>query len=507
MSDTKHVPDIMEVITDLSNDEVRTPPRVANQVLDLLPDEVWTNSTYRWLDPGTKSGVFLREATKRLMVGLKSEFPDEQERLEHILQNQMFGLAVTELSGLMARRALYCSKDASSQESIVKMQKPEGHIWQRYVSHPFRESRCPECGANQSDFGSITKENHAYALIHKNGREALENEFDMKFDVIVGNPPYQMNDEGGHRPVPIYNKFVEQVIALNPRYISMITPSRWMAGGLGLNEYRSKMLSDKRIRALVDFPVASELFPGVEIKGGVSYFLWCRDEPGLAKVTLIRGLSVVEPVERDLAEYDVFVRDARALPILHKVEKVGGSSFSEIVASVRPFGDQLRSNFKKYTKERTSDTQLSLYMNEGTKRFVNYVDADFVTNNQEISRSWKVFLPVAGSDGGQKLPDMVFGKGIVAAPGSVCTETYLAIGNLDSQQEAESLLSYLQTKFARFVVSLRKPGQHSVPSTFKWLPIQPWNQIWDDEQLYKKYNISEEEQRFISEMVKEMPSS
>jgi len=287
----------------------------------------------------------------------------------------------------------------------------------------------------------------------------------------------------------------------------MITPSRWMAGGLGLSDFRSRMLNNKNIRVLVDFPVASELFGGVEIKGGVSYFLWDRDNAGDCEVTLRRLDSVVGPDARDLGEFDVLVRDSRALPMLRRVLAKKETSFTELVASVRPFGDKLRSNFRDFkTKSTGAKTELKLYMNEGTTRHERWVNESHVSNNFALSRAWKVFVPKAGSDGGQRLPDVVLGRSLIAGPASVCTETYLAIGPFKTKFAAESAQSYLNTRFARFLISLRKPGQDNIPSTFMWLPQQTWDRTWTDAELYKKYSITKEEQVYIESMVKEMPA-
>jgi site-specific DNA-methyltransferase (adenine-specific) len=506
MIQVEHVvnqPDILEVISDLSNDEVFTPPKLANKVLDLLPSEVWTNPELRFLDPATKTGVFLREITKRLMVGLQQHFPDEKQRLDHILTHMVWGIAITELTSLMARRTLYCSKDASIEHSIVKFPNASGNIWFKSIEHSFLKGRCSQCNAPR-EIEREGRDNYAYGFIHANGRKLIEGEGQMKFDVIVGNPPYQMDDAGGHRPVPLYNKFVEQAIALNPAYIAMITPSRWTAGGLGLNDYRARMLADDRIRAFVDYPVASELFPGVEIKGGVSYFLWDRDNRGKCKMTLVRGENAYGPVERAFGEYDVLVRDSRALPILHKVLGHKDKSFSDLVASVRPFGDELRSNFKKFARERKTAEQYKLYMNEGLTRQVFYVDREYVKNNTHLVDSWKVLLPTAGSDGGQRLPDVVLGKPLIAEPGSVCTETYLAIGPFASENEANNAATFLKSRFARFLISLRKPAQHNVPSTFNWVPQQDWTKPISDSELFKKYGITPDEQVYLQEMIKEM---
>ena len=498
-------PDILEVLANLSSDAVFTPPKVVNAVLDLLPAEVWADPALRWLDPGAKTGVFPREITKRLMAGLSDAIPDEEARLHHILIEMVFAIATEEITGMMTRRSLYCSKDASGEFSVVRGANPDGNVWQRHVDHEFDEGgRCVECGGSRDQLEVKGRDNKAYGFIHAAGRSKIEMEMSMKFDVIVGNPPYQMDDEGGHRPVPIYHKFVEQAIALNPAYIAMITPSRWMAGGLGLSEYRSKMLADKRIRVLVDYPVAAELFPGVEVKGGVSYFLWDRDNRGSCRMTTIRGHERYGPNDRVLGEFDILVRDSRALPILERVMKKKEDSFSSLVASVRPFGDQLRSNFKQFETLKRSKTQYKLYMNEGLRRRAYWVDRSFVKNNLEMVSAWKVLLPKAGSDGGQKLPDVVLGKPLLAEPGSVCTETYLAIGPFASKDEAESAMQYLATRFARFLISLRKPGQDNIPSTFLWVPQQTWDRTWTDAELYKKYGITGEEQAYIETMIKEM---
>lgn len=351
MSRGERLPDIMEVISDLSNDEVRTPPKVANQVLNLLPSEVWENPDYRWLDPGAKSGVFLREATKRLMLGLAHQFPDEKKRLVHILTKQMFGMGITQLSAMMSRRALYCSKDASGPESIVTMRTPQGNLWQERVSHPFKNGRCTECGAGQDQFGKLLGENHAYGFIHENGRNAIAKEWEMKFDVIVGNPPYQIDaDEAGQNINPLYDQFIQLAIDMNPRYITMVVPSRWMAGGKGLEGFRKEMLQSRQIARIVDFPHARELFPNVEIKGGVNYFLWDRAHEGSCQFESVRGGESSGSQARDLSEFDVFVRDAKALPILRRVVELNKANrwLAEVISTRDPFGPGLSSNLRAF---------------------------------------------------------------------------------------------------------------------------------------------------------------
>ena len=494
-------PDILEVISDLSSDEVFTPPRVVTQVLDLLPAEVWSNASLRWLDSGCKTGVFLREITRRLMSGLADEIPDDQERLQHILENQVFGIAITELTSMMSRRTLYCSKDAASDHSVVQMPTSDGNIWFERVDHTYVNGKCRECSASKTQMERDNRDNYAYAFIHEAGRVAVWKDLGMKFDVIVGNPPYQMDSDGSNRTIPIYNLFVEEAKKLNPAYISMIIPSRWMATGLGLRDFRSAMLSDTRIRHIVDFPNAAEVFPGVEIKAGVCYFVWDRDSPGACDITVKRDSDSHGPVSRDLGEFDILVRDSRSLQILHKVLHHQPTSLTEILAVDKEFG--MTSNFSGYSMTENAES-IAIYANKGTRRVQGWIKRDHVTKSKHLIGKWKVLIPKAGSDGGQRLPDVVLGKPLVAAPPSVCTQTYLFI-YVDSEDQALSVESYLKTRFVRFLVSLRKISQDATRSTYTWVPQQTWDRTWTDEELYRKYGITEDEQAYIESMVKEMP--
>ncbi len=507
LAQTTTQPDILEVIGDLSSDEVFTPPRVANAVLDLLPDEVWSDPNLRWLDPGAKTGVFLREVTRRLMDGLADTITDEQERLEHILHNMVFGAAVTELTALMSRRTLYCSKDATGPHSATPMPSEDGNVWFARVEHPYdKNGRCPECSASKEQMERANSENHAYGFIHAAGREAIEKEFEMKFDVVIGNPPYQMTGGGGGtNDTPLYNLFVEQAKALNPRYISMIIPSRWMAGGRGLDDFRAEMLGDKRLRTIVDYPNSAELFPTVDIKSGICYFVWDRDNTGDCEVTLVRDQKVHGPHPRTLDEYDIFIRDARALDILKKVQAKGEASFEDMLTGDTPFG--LASNYSGYKKgAKPTNGEILIYASTSGKRHEGAMRRDLVTKNTHLIDGWKVLLPKAGpgNSGGHVLPDMVLGRPLVAVPRSVCTQTYIVAGPLESKAAAESVEAYLKTRFLRFLVALRKISQDALRSVYRWVPQQEWDRAWTDEELYAKYGITEEEQAYIAVMVREM---
>ena len=506
MTTTPARADILEVISNLSSDEVFTPPLVANAVLDLLPEEVWSDKTLRWLDPGTKTGIFLREITRRLMAGLESEIPDENERREHILKKMVFGIAITELTSLMARRSVYCSKDPDGDRSIVKMPTNSGNIWFGRVEHSFNAAgKCEECGASKDQLErGDDRENYAYGFIHKDGRDKIKEVMDMRFDVIVGNPPYQMDGGGGGtNATPLYNLFVDQAKALHPRLIAMITPSRWMAGGRGLEEFRSSMLSDRRISHITDYPDAGELFPGVEIKGGVSYFLWSRAMDDDCTVTQVRGGTRSEPAQRKLDEFDVFVRDSRALGILRSVLARSEEFVDQIVSGDTPFG--LATNFDGFHKGRGRSGETKLHLVRSGARIEGWVARSQVTKNTHLVDTWKVLLPEAGSDGGKQLPDVVLGRPLVASPNSACTQTFLVAGPFGNADQAASFQSYVHTRFFRFLVSLRKISQHALRSTYAWVPQQSWTCEYTDDELYERYGISEDEQAYIAEMVKEMP--
>lgn len=500
--------DILEVIADLSNDAVFTPPRVANAVLDLLPEHVWSNPDLRWLDPGSKTGVFLREIARRLMIGLADVIEDENERLEHILRNQVFGIATETITALISRRTLYCSKTADGPQSVVQMPTRAGNVWYERIEHSYAKGRCSHCSASQEKMEVDPVDNHAYALIHPEGRHAIRQEIDMKFDVIVGNPPYHMaGGGGGSNDTPLYDLFVEQAMELNPRYISMVMQSRWMAGGRGLDSFRKLMLQDRRVRALIDYENAKDLFPSVGIHGGVCYFLWDRDHEGLCSTTYHRNGVTVGPELRQLDEFDVLVRDPRALAIVRKVLSHNEPAFSDLVSGDTPFG--LATNFRDYNQGADPEAgQVRLYANVGTKRVTGSLSRDEVRKNTHLIDEWKLLLPVAGSGRERERSgvDLVLGPRVLAEPGSVCTQTYLAAGPFESEPAASSAESYLRTRFARFLVSLRKPAQHVFRGMYGWAPQQTWDREWTDDELYAKYDITEAEQAYIAELIREMPA-
>jgi site-specific DNA-methyltransferase (adenine-specific) len=323
----------------------------------------------------------------------------------------------------------------------------------------------------------------------------------MKFDVIISNPPYQMGSDGGTRDIPIYNKFVDQAKKLNPRFLSMIIPSRWMASGLGLSEFRHSMLADRRIRKLVDYERMDAVFPGVDFEGGVCFFLWDRDNEGDCDVTTISGDEVIGPVARNLNEYDVFVRDIRALKILQKVLKAGEPSITEILSADKEFG--WTSNFDGFHKKQ-GPNDVALHYNRKGKRLIGGINRKDVGKSPHLIDTWKVMIPKAYGERGTR-PATVLGPSLIAESPSVCTQTYLFF-YVGSERKAKSLNSYLRTRFFRFLVSLRKITQDATRSTYTWVPQQSWDRTWTDEALFMKYGLTKEDIAFIESMVRPMSS-
>ena len=457
-------PDVLTCLANLSNDEVFTPPQVVNRMLDMLPAELFQSKETKFLDPVSKSGVFLREIAKRLMDGLKAEIPDDRERADHIFTQQIFGIAITELTALTSRRSVYCSKYANGQYSICrKFKSEEGNLRFRAIEHKFENGKCKYCGASESVFGKKYRkdlESHAYEFIHTDKPEKLFGK--MKFDVIIGNPPYQMDIgvEKSDYAIPLYHKFIQQAKKLNPRFLSMIIPARWYAGGRGLDAFRAEMLNDDRIRVIHDFPDSSDCFSGVNIRGGVCYFLWNRDSKGLCEITTHKGQEIIGPVIRPLLEEgnDTFVRYNQAISIIKKVFKSQESSFASLVSSQTPFG--IVSSYKGLShKSNNSDLRLYKSGHEMEHRGQTaYAPLKMIIRGKDLINCHKVYLGEASSAVGA-FPHAILTQPFYGEPGSVCTQSYLVIGPFESKVECDNVISYIKTKLFRFMVLQRKNTQ------------------------------------------------
>ncbi|HET7588867.1 MAG TPA: Eco57I restriction-modification methylase domain-containing protein [Solirubrobacterales bacterium] len=499
--DPRHFPDILDCLAQLSSDEVPTPPRLASEMLDLLPATVWRNPQLRWLDPCSKSGAFLREIVRRLIEGLAEWQPDFEKRREYILREMVFGAAITEITGYITRRTVYCSRDASGDYSVVRFDDEAGNLPFVAAQHDFEKGSCTLCGAPEELERGAARENYAYAFIHRAYPE--KEKAAMKFDVIVGNPPYQISSNGSTRTKPIYQRFVQEAIAMNPRYVLMITPSRWFAGGLGLKEFRAEMLKDRRLSHLVDYRVEKDVFPKVNVNGGVSYFLWDSEHDGKCLVSHVpAGGSPSVPEARYLDEFDLLVRQNEGVRILRKVKALGEPTFEQRVSAQKPF--DLHTNFKGAATKRGLTKPLRMH----SPRAVSWVPRAKVTKSLDLIDRWKVFL-VAASDGNETFPAPIWdlAKGpFVGAPGEICNGSYLVVYPTDDEATARTVVAFLRTRFVRFLVSLRKIAQHNDAGRFAFVPDLAMDREWTDEQLYERYGLSDGEISFIESQIKEMPA-
>lgn len=493
-------PDVLSCLANLSNDEVFTLPQVVNRMLDMLPPELWSNPQATFLDPVCKTGVFLREVAKRLMVGLADRIPDVQERVNHIMTCQLFGLAITELTSLLSRRSVYCSKWANSKYSVcTAFADRQGNIRYTPMQHTWEQGRCRYCGASQNVYDrNEGRETYAYQFIHTLNPEKI---FDMKFDVIIGNLPYQLEIgiEKDNYSIPLYHKFVEQAKKLCPKYLTMIIPSRWFAGGRGLDDFRKDMLSDNRLKVIVDYPDATECFTnGIDLSGGVCYFLWDKDYHGNCRVSSIQNGKEKSTMFRPLLENncDTFIRFNEAVPILHKIQSFKEKSFSQYVSPQTPFG--IISSFSKY-QDVPFQGSVELLCVKGKK----YIDKAYVTKNKQWIGSYKIYISKSYGERGA-YPYRFLAKPMIGYPESCCTQTYLMLGPFNDEKECKNVISYIHTRFFRFCVMLKKNTQDAMRNVYSLVPLQDFSHPWTGEMLYQKYGLTDEEIAFVESMIRPM---
>lgn len=494
-------PDVLSCLANLSNDEVFTPPELVNQMLDFLPDDLWQNKEAKFLDPVTKSGVFLREIAKRLNNGLSAQIPDQQERVNHIFTQQLYGIAITELTSLLARRSVYCSKFANGQHSICsEFTTQQGNIRYNAINHTWQAGKCKFCGASQEVYDRETAlESHAYEFIHTENPSNIFGK-NMKFDVIIGNPPYQLSDGGhGTSAKPIYQNFIEQAKKLNPRFLSMIVPARWYAGGKGLNDFRDKMLADTRIRILVDYFDSTLCFPGVDISGGICYFLWDSNTKGDCSVTNVYRNKESKAV-RPLFDKHIgtFIRFNEAISIIEKITQSTPNKFNTSISSRKPFG--LSTKIENLRNDKFEGSiKLFAYPKDG------YLDEKEILKSNDLIHKHKVLIAYAYGERGS-FPYLVIGKPFIGEPNTACSETYLVIRAHQSKNYCKNVISYMTTRFFRFLVLLRKNTQHATKEVYSLVPELNFNESWTDEKLYAKYNLTQEEIDFIESMIRPMES-
>ena len=514
---TIYNPDVLSCIANLSNDEVFTPPEVANAMLDMLPQELFSDPDAKFLDPACKSGVFLREIAKRLLIGLEGQIPDLQERVDHIFHNQLYGIAITELTSLLARRSLYCSKYPNSVYSVSRFDDAEGNIRFKNTPHRWKDGRCEFCGASETQFGIQKRdglETHAYEFIHTIKPEEI---FNMKFDVIIGNPPYQLATGGGTEEKksatqarPIYHKFIEQAKKLSPRYLCMIVPARWYSGGMGLNQFRSDMLNDKHITKLVDYINSKDCFQGVDIAGGVCYFLWERDNiQNDCLITNISGDSVSTST-RPLNEFEtLFIRSNEAIRIIKMVQQKATRFMSEIVSPIDTFG--IPSKEKGHKEYHNGDIKL-LHTQGYNDQSISYISLNKVKKNYHLIDKYKVKISIMVPQGGEVGIKPENGYRSISTPqilppGQVDSFSYLNIGFFDTEMEAKNLVSFISTKFARYLLRATYSSVHVSKDNFIFVPLMDFHETWNDQKLYEYFELSDDDIDLIERTMRPMDSN
>jgi site-specific DNA-methyltransferase (adenine-specific) len=504
--DTVYNPDVLSCLANLSNDEVTTPPEMANAMLDLLPQTLFSDPAITFLDPATKSGVFLREIAKRLNIGLAQQIPNLQDRLDHIFHKQLFGIAITELTGLMSRRSLYCSKYPNGKYSVSMFDDPQGNVRFKEAQHVFLGDSCAFCGASKEVFGKRDGlETHAYEFIHTTKPEDIFK--GMKFDVIIGNPPYQLKDGGsgtGISAKPIYQFFVEQAIKLNPHYLVMIIPSRWFAGGKGLDGFREKMLSDGRFRCIYDYMSSKDCFPGVNIAGGVNYFLWDRSYNGDCKI--VNCANNQQPIEmtRSIKEFPVFIRDNRAIDIIHKFIAKGDPSLADNTFTRNPFG--FVSKERGEPKPISGEECVKLISSEG----VGFVKKSDVKKNSDQIGKYKVtigkIVPANGEvDTDPKDGYKVTTSSRILGPNEIHTESYLLLHAFATKEEAENFADYMALKFPRFMMKHTLSSMNISTQNFAFVPFLDFSHKWTDQDLYERYHLTQDERQYVDSLIRPMP--
>lgn len=522
--------DILETINNVGNDEVFTPRKVVDMMLDSLPDEVWHNPHYRWLNPATKTGIFEREIAIRLDEGLKDEIPDTETRRKHILQDMIFSIGQTKFTANVARRTLYYCCQANRPCDGIKedghyvngyaigngtwFDDPEGNIKTPRSDHVMKKGKCIFCGITENSryLDANQREKYSYDFIHYNSGSELQTYLAdrffkgdkcMKFDIIVGNPPYQLStNEKGTQATPIYQLFAMQAFAMNPRYVTMIMPSKWFAGGMStLDEFRKYMMSCGKIRYLIDYANAKDCFPTNSIAGGVNFFLWDREYAGECSfVNIIGDRQYFQ--SRGLDEFPILVRQNEAVSILRKVKSKAEETIDQIASPLMPFG--LSTDVRGVELPDTKNC-VALHTSKG----ITYVEKSSIRKGFDILDKYKVLVGILGAEHALE-PDkdgkyrIITSSMKVLAPGEACTHSYFTIGKYDNEEEARNLYSYLRTKFARFLILSAMTSTHLSRNVLIFLPIQDFSRAYTDSDLYLKYDLTNDEIDFIEEQMKEM---
>ncbi|MGK4151941.1 Eco57I restriction-modification methylase domain-containing protein [Kurthia gibsonii] len=483
------IEDIFDYIPPQQTNQIFTPRRVVKLMVDLIAKNnpgIFSDYNVKFIDLYTKSGLYITEIVKRLNKGLKEQIPNSKERIKWILEKQVYACAPSNIIYNIVKNYIFSDFKDVSSKNIVEYDLIEDA----------KNNKAPK------------------QLLEVYGDENL------KFDVIIGNPPYQEMDGGARASAsPIYHHFVRLAKELNPELISFIMPTRWYAGGKGLDDFRDEMLSDIHLRELHDWLTPEDIFPNTNIRGGVCYFLWDKNHNSskdFTRVVSYEKNEVINDVIRTMKieGTDIFVRDGKAIPILSKVfadENTG--TMNNYISSRKPFG--FEGNFVKNSKFRKSNSELSDPIQcYGKGQNIGYVERSEVLVRLEWIDIWKVYTPRANNVGTELNDDNL--NTFVGSPKTICTESYLVIGaelGLD-ENSCNNLSKYLTSKFARYLHSLAKGSQDATSKTFRFVPLQDFSNNSDvnwavstqevDEQLFEKYGLTDDEINHIERRIKTM---
>jgi site-specific DNA-methyltransferase (adenine-specific) len=454
---------------------VLTPTKLVKWILDQYPTEVWKNSTKNWLIPVGKHGVFEIEIFNRLMMGLANEFPSPEARRLHIVSNMIFSICPTDACNIITRR-LYL-----------------GEVWDDLAGFMDVE-------------GNVETLDFLKASIDKDGRimvkrgKAKKSEY-MKFDYVVGNPPYQENNGSagkGSRATSIYQKYVLKAMDLNPRFISMIIPGRWMTGngsGVGLTQLLEKMINSNKLAKITTEKKDERWFPaGVSIRGEAMFFLY--DGKKTTSVVDINGISV------DLKGQEVILTDPCALSIKNKIASKAKIFFSDKDLGQKPYG--ILSNHRvgwMRTDQMLDGESVWCYTLENKRPVKKPISINEISKNKDSVCLYKTCITKASGSGadGTSSP-------FVAKPGEIVSETYRVLSVFDNEQEANNCRDFIRTPFSQYLISLLKVTQNISSKTLGILPVLDFSRSYSNQDLYKMFNLSEEEITHIETFTQNFPA-
>ena len=453
-------------------------------------------SVPRWVDQGKVTKDVFRPSSHILEINSKSglyplyvTYSIYRSRVEEA--KQKYGEV-----GLGFSKSLW---DATIEENILVVCKtPMAKSITKRTLAGFRETKV-NAQYYPNLIENISERPEAVVNTFRDGKHFwnINDNTNMKFDAIVGNPPYQVMDGGaGVSAIPVYNRFVDLAKKANPHYISMIMPAKWYNAGRGLEQFRSDMLNDKSISKLFDYIDPHDCFPTVDVAGGVCFFLRDNNYNGLCNFVSCKAGSQIANM-RDLSESEVLIRHQEEISILSKVQVNGQTYLNEVAFSQKPFG------LRTYVKP-LAEGDIKLRYNGG----IGPYSRDLITVNSNLIDQWKIVTSRLTAEhagetdrNGQK---RIFSILEILEPGTICTETYMMLCACASQMECTNMLQYLKTRFVRALIAMATSTQQMSKANFRFVPLQDFSKPWTDEELYKKYNLTEDEIAFIESMIKPM---